>query len=184
MAYRDFEEPKEFDEIVVQVNRVSKKTQGGNRMGFASVVVVGDRKGRVGVGLGKAADVQSSIRKGSTYAKKHLLTVPMKDATIPHDVYVKVGAAKLMLRPASPGTGVIAGGAVRAVVELAGIHDILSKVLGTSNKASNVYATLEALRQLRPVEVKATKPVAVKKVVKTVKKEVKPKVAKKVTKAK
>ncbi len=185
MAYRDYEEPKEFDEIVVQVNRVSKKTQGGNRMGFASVVVVGDRKGRVGVGLGKAADVQSSIRKGSTYAKKHLVTVPMKGATIPHDVYVKVGAAKLMLRPASAGTGVIAGGAVRAVVELAGIHDILSKVLGTSNKASNVYATLEALRELRPVEVKQVKketPVRTAKP--AAKKEAKSKTVKKAVRAK
>jgi small subunit ribosomal protein S5 len=145
-------EPKEFEEKVVQVNRVSKKTQGGNRFGFSVVVVVGDKKGRVGVGLGKAGDVQSSIQKGATYAKKHLITVPMVDSTIPHEVYVKVGAAKVLLKPASPGTGVIAGGSVRAVVEAAGIKDILSKVLGTSNQASNVYATLEALRQLRPIK--------------------------------
>lgn len=144
------EEPKEFEEKVIQVNRVSKKTKGGNRMGFSVVVVVGDKKGRVGVGLGRAGDVQSSIKKGVNYAKKHLITIPMEGNTIPHDVYVKLGAAKLILKPASQGTGVIAGGAVRAVVEAAGIRDILSKVLGTSNQASNVYAAMEALRQLRP----------------------------------
>src|SRR5437660_363832 len=149
---RTFEpEIKEFEEKIVRVSRVSKKTQGGNRMAFSVVVVVGDRKGRVGVGLGKARDVQSSVRKGVTYAKKHLINVPMVDSTIPHEVFVKLGAAKLILRPASPGTGVIAGGAVRAVVEAAGIRDILTKILGTNNQASNVYATIEALKSLKPV---------------------------------
>lgn len=157
------QEPKEFEEKVIRVSRVSKKTRGGNRMGFSVVVVVGDHKGRVGVGLGKAGDVQSSIKKGVNYAKKHLITVPLEGNTIPHDVYVKLGAAKLMIKPASPGTGVIAGGAVRAVVEAAGIRDILSKVLGTSNQASNVYAAMEALRQLRPNTTVTTRP-AVKKV--------------------
>lgn len=182
MAYRErsyHQEPKEFEEKVVQVHRVSKKTKGGNRMGFSVVVVIGDKKGRVGVGLGKAGDVQSSIAKGVAYAKKHLITVPMVDATIPHEINVKVGAAKVMLKPASPGTGVIAGGAVRAVVEAAGIRDILSKVLGTSNRASNVYATLEALRQLQP-RVQKTRPAAAppeKKPAKT-----KPKVKKDATK--
>ena len=142
----------EFQEKIVQVSRVSKKTKGGNKIGFSVLVVVGDRKGRVGVGLGKAPEVQSAIKKAVTYAKKHLVTVPMKGTTIPHPINVKVGAAKIMLRPASAGTGVIAGGAVRAVTEAAGIHDILSKVLGTSNKASNVYATIEAFRRLRSVK--------------------------------
>lgn len=142
----------EFQEKIVQVSRVSKKTKGGNKIGFSVLVVVGDRKGKVGVGLGKAPEVQSAIKKAVAYAKKHLVTVPMKGTTIPHPINVKVGAAKIMLRPASTGTGVIAGGAVRAVTEAAGIHDILSKVLGTSNKASNVYATIEAFRRLRPVE--------------------------------
>src|SRR3989338_5317010 len=142
----------ELIEKVVQVNRVSKKTKGGNKRGFSVLVVVGDRKGRVGVGLGKAPEVQSAIKKAVTYAKKHLVTVPMKGTTIPHPINVKVGAAKIMLRPASAGTGVIAGGAVRAVTEAAGIHDILSKVLGTSNKASNVYATLKALQELAPIQ--------------------------------
>ena len=139
---------REFEEKIVQVNRVSKKTAGGNKIGFSVLVVVGDRNGRVGVGLGKAPSVQDAIRKGSTYAKKHLITVPMVETTIPHEVYVKRGAAKVLIKPASKGTGVIAGGAVRAVVEAAGIRDILSKVLGTSNQASNVYATMEALKLL------------------------------------
>lgn len=144
---------KEFAEKIVQVNRVSKKTKGGNRIGFSVVVVVGDRKGRVAVGLGKAPDVKSSIQKGVRYAKKHLITVPLTSwGAIPHDIYVKLGAAKVLLRRAPEGTGVIAGGAVRAVVEAAGVRNIVSKVLGTSNQASNVYATLEALRQLKPMK--------------------------------
>lgn len=141
--------PKEFDEKIVQVNRVSKKTQGGNRIGFSVLVVVGDKKGRVGVGLGKAPEVSRAIAKASTYAKKHLITVSLVGSTIPHEVFVKVGAAKVILKPAPAGTGVIAGGPVRAVVEAAGIRDIVSKILGTGNQASNVYATFEALRRLR-----------------------------------
>jgi small subunit ribosomal protein S5 len=147
----------EFQEKIVQVSRVSKKTKGGNKIGFSVLVVIGDRKGQVGVGLGKAPEVQSAIKKAVNYAKKHIVTVPMRGTTIPHPINVKVGAARIMLRPASTGTGVIAGGAVRAVTEAAGIHDILSKVLGTSNKASNVYATIEAFRRLRKVQQKEVK---------------------------
>jgi len=138
----------EFEEKIVQVNRVSKKTKGGNKIGFSVLAVVGDRKGKVGVGLGGAPDVSSAVKKGVSYAKKHMITVPMKGTTIPFEMYVKLGAAKIILKPAHPGTGVIAGGAVRAVVEAAGIKDIVSKILGTKNQASNVYATIEALRQL------------------------------------
>lgn len=141
----------EFFERVVQVNRVSKKTKGGDKRSLSVLVVVGDKKGRVGVGLGKAAEVQSAVRKATIYAKKHLITVPLKGQTIPHQILVKNGAAKVLLKPAPLGTGVIAGGAVRVVVEAAGIHDIVSKSLGTKNKASNVYATLEALSKLRSV---------------------------------
>jgi len=151
MAY--FVEPKaekEFDEKVIQVNRVSKKTKGGNRISFSVLVVVGDKKGRVGVGLGKAKDVAGAIGKAASYAKKHLITVPLKKRTIPHDIRVKRGAAEVLLRPAPEGSGIIAGGAVRSVVEAVGIRDISSKVLGTSNQASNVYACLEALRKLKP----------------------------------
>lgn len=146
--YRD-NQPREFEEKVVQVNRVSKKTKGGNKIGFSVLVVVGDKKGRVGVGLGKAPDVASAIAKGASIAKKHFIKVPMYKTTIPHVIIVKLGAARVLLKPAPGGTGVIAGGAVRAVVEAAGIRDIVSKALGTQNQASNVYATLEALKQLR-----------------------------------
>lgn len=141
-------EVQEFEEKVVQVNRVSKKTKGGNKIGFSVLVVVGDRKGRVGVGLGKASEVVTAIRKGASIAKKHFIKVPIVNATIPHEIFVKLGAAKVMLKPAPRGSGVIAGGAVRSVVEAAGIENIVSKVLGTENQASNVYATLEALRRL------------------------------------
>lgn len=139
----------EFEEKVIQVNRVSRKVAGGNKIGFSVLVVVGDKKGRVGVGLGKAADVASSVRKAVTYAKKHLITVPMVKTTIPHEIRIKMGAAKILLKPAPGGTGIRAGGAVRAVVEAAGIKDIVSKILGTDNKASNVYATFAALQKLR-----------------------------------
>lgn len=142
----------EFFERVVQVNRVSKKTKGGDKRSLSVLVVVGDKKGRVGVGLGKASEVQSAVRKATTYAKKHLTLVPLKGRTIPHQILVKNGAARVLLKPAPEGTGVIAGGAVRVVVEAAGIHDIVSKILGTKNQASNVYATLEALSKLKRVE--------------------------------
>lgn len=152
MAYRNNnfpEAPKEFEDKVIRVNRVSKKTKGGSRVSYSVLVVSGDKKGRVGVGLGKAADVTSAMQKASSYAQKHLLTVPMKGTTIPHRVEIKLGAARLMMKPASPGTGVIAGGPVRAVVEAAGIHDVVSKILGTANQASNVYAALMALSKLK-----------------------------------
>ena len=142
----------EFFERVVQVNRVSKKTKGGDKRSLSVLVVVGDKKGKVGVGLGKAAEVQSAVRKATSYAKKHLIQVSLKGRTIPHPVLVKNGAARVLLKPAPEGTGVIAGGAVRVVVEAAGIHDIVSKILGTKNRASNVYATLEALGKLKKIE--------------------------------
>ena len=137
-----------FEEQVVKISRVSKKTKGGNKIGFSALAVVGDKKGRVGVGLGKAPDVSSAIRKGILLAKKHLVTVPIVNDTIPFRVDVKVGAAKVILMPAPKGSGIIAGGAVRSVVSAAGIRNVSSKVLGTSNQASNVHATLEAMRQL------------------------------------
>ena len=140
---------REFEEKVVQVRRVSKKTKGGSRIGFSVLVVVGDKKGRVGVGLGKAPDVRSAIHKGVSYAKKHLIKIPLKRGTIPHEVKVKYGAAKVLLKPAPLGTGIIAGGAVRSVVEAAGVENIVSKILGTRNKLSNVYATIEALKKLK-----------------------------------
>lgn len=143
------EPEEEFEEKVVQINRVSKKTKGGNRISFSALTVVGDKKGKVGVGLGKAPDVAAAIAKGLTYAKKHMISVPMKGSTIPYEVRVKLGAARLMLKPAPEGSGIIAGGAVRPVVEAAGIRNISSKIMGTRNKVSNAYATLEALKKLR-----------------------------------
>jgi small subunit ribosomal protein S5 len=146
---RRLQEPSEYYEKVVQVNRVSKKTKGGDKRSLSVLVVVGDKKGKVGVGLGKAADVQSAVRKATSYAKKHMITVPLKEGrTILHSVNVKLGAAVILLKPAPKGTGVIAGGPVRVVVEAAGIHDVVSKILGTNNKASNVYATLHALKEI------------------------------------
>lgn len=146
-------QPSEYFEKVIQVNRVSKKTKGGDKRSLSVLVVVGDRKGKVGVGLGKAAEVQSAVRKATTYAKKHMFLVPLKNGrTIPHQIYTKLGAAKLLMKPAPEGTGVIAGGPVRVVVEAAGIHDIVTKSLGTSNKASNVYVALESLKRLKPIK--------------------------------
>jgi small subunit ribosomal protein S5 len=149
MMNPQYREEREFEEKVIQVNRVAKKTKGGNRISFSVLMVIGDRKGRVGVGLGKAPDVVSAIRKGIARAKKDLFEVPMKGTTITHEVMIKQGAAKVLLKPAPSGTGILAGGPVRAVVEAAGIKDIVSKILGTTNKASNVYATMAALKRLQ-----------------------------------
>ncbi len=143
------QEKSPYDEKVVQISRVSKKTKGGNKMGFAVLMVVGDRQGQVGVGLGKAADVLSAIRKGVRKARKKMFMVPMDGTTVPFRVDIKRGAARVVISPATRGSGVIAGGPVRAVVEAAGIRDISAKILGTSNKASNVHATFEALQEIR-----------------------------------
>ncbi len=154
--YNKHKEPKEFDEKVIRISRVSKKTKGGNQISFTALVVIGDRKGRVGVALGKAKDVLSAIKKGVRKAKKQLITVPLVDGrTIAHDVDLKYGAAKLMIKPAPAGTGVIAGGSVRSVLELAGVKDVVAKTLGTNNKLTNVIATFNALKLIkRTVDIK------------------------------
>lgn len=142
-------EAKEFEEKVIQISRVSKKTKGGNQSGFSILMVVGDKKGKVGLGLGKAGDVLSAIKKGIKKAKKHMIVVPLDGTTIPFKMEVKEGAGRVLLKPAPKGTGVIAGGPVRAVVEAAGIRDISAKILGTTNQASNVYTTFKALQQMQ-----------------------------------
>lgn len=150
-------EPPEFEEKVVAIARTAKVVKGGRRFGFRAVVVIGDGKGRVGIGTGKAREVPSAIRKGVERAKKNMITVPMLEHTIPHVIEAEDAAARVMLKPASPGTGVIAGGGVRAVVEAAGIQNILTKSLGSSNTLNVVRASFKALQNLKSLEAEATR---------------------------
>jgi small subunit ribosomal protein S5 len=145
----DGQESQELTEKVVFINRSSKVVKGGRRFNFSALIVVGDKQGRVGVGLGKASEVADAIRRGGELARNQMVLVALKDATVPHEVFCTYGGAKVLLRPASPGTGIIAGRTVRAVLEAAGVKDILSKSLGSSNAANVVKATLKGLLSLR-----------------------------------
>jgi small subunit ribosomal protein S5 len=156
MAYR--QDPRRGDELpiaerVVRISRVAKVVKGGRHLSFNAVVVVGDNDGQVGIGMGKADAVPDAVRKGAVKARENLITVPLKGTTIPHEIIAKYGASEVMLKPAPPGTGVIAGGAVRAVVELAGIKDILTKIRRSSNPVNAVKAAHKALSMLKDPEV-------------------------------
>lgn len=146
------EAPKEFEEVVINIDRVARVVKGGRRFRFKALVVVGNRKDKVGVGVAKGADVQAAISKATDVAKKHLITIPLNGETIPHDSEVKFTGARVLIKPAAPGTGVIAGGVVRQIINVTGIRNLLSKSLGSTNKVNIAYATIEALRSLVPRE--------------------------------
>lgn len=142
-------EPSEYEEEVLQIDRVTRVVKGGRRLRFRATVVVGNKNGKVGIGIGKSHEVVGAIQKAINQAKKDIVVVPLKNGTIPHDIYIKFKAARILMMPASKGTGIIAGGAIRKIAELAGIKNLLSKIFGSRNRITNAQATMLALQQLR-----------------------------------
>lgn len=145
-------EPKQFEELVINIDRVARVVKGGRRFRFKALVVVGDRKTKVGVGVAKGADVQTAIAKATDVAKKSMITIPVVNETLPHDAEVKLSGARVLIKPAAPGTGIIAGGVVRQILGVTGVRNMLSKSLGSTNKVNIAYATIEALKSLVPKE--------------------------------
>ncbi|MEZ4180199.1 MAG: 30S ribosomal protein S5 [Candidatus Doudnabacteria bacterium] len=145
-------QPREFEQKLVEVSRVTRVVAGGKRMRFRALVVIGNRKGKVGIGLKKGMDVAEAVNKAVNAAKKSMITVPIVNETIPHEVKIKYKASKIIMLPAKPGTGVIAGGALRSVLDVAGVHNVVSKILGSNNKINNVRAAYEALKSLKSKE--------------------------------
>lgn len=146
------EDVKDLQETVVYINRISKKTKGGNKVRFSALVVVGDRNGKVAVGHAKALDVRAAITKAINFAKKRMIEIPLAGTTIPYSVKEKYAAASVLIKPAPPGSGIIAGGPMRVVLEAAGIKDAVGKILGSKNKIANVYATLKALEKIKKMK--------------------------------
>ena len=165
-------EPKQFEELVINIDRVARVVKGGRRFRFKALVVVGDRKNKVGVGVSKGQDVQTAIAKATDVAKKNMITIPIANDTIPHDVELKVAGAQVLIKPAAPGTGIIAGGVVRSIIGVTGIRNMLSKSLGSTNKVNIAYATIDALKALVPREEWLSTPPAKKAPKKAVKTEV------------
>lgn len=153
-------EPSEFEEEVLQIDRVTRVVKGGRRLRFRATVIVGNKNGKVGLGIGKSTEVVGAIQKAINQAKKRMIIVPLNKGTLPHEITIKFKSARLMMMPAAPGAGIIAGGAVRKIAELAGIKNMLSKIFGTRNRITNAYATMLALQKLRP-RYKETPPAAV-----------------------
>lgn len=152
------EEEKQFDERVVYVNRVARVVKGGRRFRFQALIVAGDHKGKIGIGVAKGADVAAAVNKATDVAKKHMVKVPIHNGTLTHEVEGKVGGARIIIMPAAPGTGLIAGGVVRTVLEVTGIENVLSKSLGSSNRINTAYATLDALQKMVPANQWVLKP--------------------------
>lgn len=164
------QEPKQFEEVVINIDRVSRVVKGGRRFRFKALVVVGDRKAKVGVGVAKGADVQAAVQKATDVAKKHMMTIAIDGDTVPHDSEIRFSGAQVLLKPAAPGTGIIAGGVVRTIIGVTGIRNLLSKSLGSTNKVNIAYATVGALQSMVPKDEWLNAPVkktAAKKVVET-----------------